>query len=160
VPKRFAAAAFAAAGLGLAWLAGRQDRPLLWLAAAFASFVVAMEFLRRTRRMNDSTPKVTIDDRGVVRTMSDGKVESVRWDQLAEVQIVTTDQGPFTDDVFWLLIGEDGEGCAVPSEAPAAKELLERLQELSGFDNEAVIKAMGSTSNARFHVWKRGPVTP
>jgi hypothetical protein len=70
---------------------------------------------------------------------------------------VTTDHGPFVDDVFWLLIGEDGKGCAVPSEAEGMKALLERLQRLPGFDNEAVIAAMGSTSNARFRVWKRVP---
>ena len=34
-------------------------------------------------------------------------------------------------------------------------ELLSRLQQLPGFDNEAVIKAMGSTNNAKFLCWKR-----
>jgi hypothetical protein len=99
--------------------------------------------------------QVTFDDREVVRTMPDGRVERVGWDSLAEVQIVTTEDGPFADDVFWLLVGDDGTGCAVPSEAAGMKELLERLQRLPGFDNEAVIKAMVSTSNARFQVWKR-----
>jgi hypothetical protein len=35
------------------------------------------------------------------------------------------------------------------------KELLVRLQQLPGFDNGVVIKAMGSTGDARFVCWKR-----
>ena len=35
------------------------------------------------------------------------------------------------------------------------KELLTRLQQLPGFDNGAVIKAMGSTKNDKFLCWKR-----
>jgi hypothetical protein len=32
---------------------------------------------------------------------------------------------------------------------------LGRLQELAGFDNEAVIRSMGSVENARFVAWRR-----
>jgi len=34
-------------------------------------------------------------------------------------------------------------------------ELLVRLQQLPGFNNEAVIKAMGSTTHNKFVCWKR-----
>ena len=97
---------------------------------------------------------VSFDETGVVRVMGDGRTEAVRWDELREVRIVTTDQGPFADDVFWLLVGEEG-GCAVPSEAEGAKELLERLQQLPGFRNEAAIEAMSCTKDAEFLCWRR-----
>ena len=99
---------------------------------------------------------VAVDDEGVVRRMANGQTESVRWDDLREVHVITTDQGPFLDDVFWLLIGDEG-GCAVPSEAEGAAELLERLQQLPKFDNCAVIAAMGCTENNSFSVWHRRP---
>lgn len=98
---------------------------------------------------------VRFDEKGVVRTMGDGRTESVLWDDLREVRIITTDEGPLTDDVFWLLVGDSG-GCAVPSEADGAKDLMARLQQLPGFRNDMVIKAMASTSNAEFICWKRG----
>jgi hypothetical protein len=101
--------------------------------------------------------RVAFDAECVTRTMPDGKTETVRWSDLQEVCILTTDDGPYVDDVIWILAGVDGGGCAVPSETQGMKELLPRLQELPGFDNEAVIKAMGSTSNARFVCWKRAP---
>ena len=98
--------------------------------------------------------RVTFDDERVVRTMRDGRTEQVRWDDLREVGIVTTDAGPFVDDVFWLLIGDEG-GCVVPSEAEGTGALLARLQELPGFDNGAVVRAMGCTDDERFVVWQR-----
>jgi hypothetical protein len=97
---------------------------------------------------------IEIDDVGVRRTLEDGKLEAVRWDQLRKVEIHTTSSGPFTDDVFWVLIGDSlSSGCVVPSESEAAKELLHRLQQLPEFDNGAVIKAMGCTDDATFVAW-------
>jgi hypothetical protein len=44
---------------------------------------------------------------------------------------------------------------AVLQSSDGSKQLLERLQQRPGFDNEAVIKAMGPTSSAKFVCWKR-----
>jgi hypothetical protein len=104
------------------------------------------------------THSVRFDDETVVRRMPDGREESVRWDDLAEVGIMTTDDGPFGEDVYWLLIGQDlKHGCVVPASAEGMDELLKRLQRLPGFDNGKVIQAMSCTSNERFLIWKRGP---
>ena len=86
--------------------------------------------------------------------MRDGRTEEIRWDDLREVGIITTDAGPYVDDVFWVLLGDEG-GCVVPSEAEGSAELLKRLQELPGFDDGAVIRAMVCTDNERFVVWQR-----
>lgn len=109
-------------------------------------------WLKRLLKLGPET--VTFDAERITRTMADGRVEAVRWDELREVGIVTTDAGPYVDDVFWVLIGDEG-GCIVPSEAEGATALLERLQDLPGFDNAAVIRAMACTDNERFPVWRR-----
>jgi len=98
--------------------------------------------------------QVTFDHEGVTRTRRDGLVEYVAWDDLLSVDIATTNEGPWFDDVFWLLSAGD-HGCVVPSEAEGMGELLLRLQQLPGFDDEAVIRAMGCTDNERFPVWSR-----
>ena len=109
-------------------------------------------FLRQKRQPD----RVSITAKVVTRFGPDGVQETVRWDDLAEVVIISTDEGPWSEDVFWLLIGSGGKsGCAVPQGADGSKVLLEALQKLPGFDNELVIKAMGSTSNARFTCWKK-----
>jgi hypothetical protein len=86
----------------------------------------------------------------------DGELQKVVLSNLTEVGILTTDEGPFVEDVFFMLIGESTErGCAIPQGATGVNTLLERLQSLQGFDNEKLIEAMGSTSNNKFVVWKK-----
>src|SRR3989339_43133 len=102
--------------------------------------------------MTREKEKVVFDAEQVVRIMANGQTEAVRWDELQEVGILTTDGGPAVDDIFWLLIGENSK-CVVPSEIKGMEELLSRLQQLPNFDNNTVIKAMGTTSNAKFTCW-------
>jgi hypothetical protein len=96
-------------------------------------------------------PAFFVDDWGVRR----GDDEKVAWDDLVGVDIVTTDEGPYAEDVFFVLHGKDGKGCVVPQEVAAARSLLERLQRLPGFDNGRLIEAMGCAENARFVCWKK-----
>ncbi|HMW02599.1 MAG TPA: hypothetical protein PKE58_20845 [Acidobacteriota bacterium] len=106
------------------------------------------------QRKPDPALSISVTDEGVTRILGNGKVESVTWDDLAEVAILTTSAGPFEEDVYWLLIGKSGGGCAVPQSLDPQGEILKRLQTLPGFDNEAVIRAMGSVENATFVCWK------
>ena len=118
-----------------------------------------MDFLRWLKSLSDRPPseddwQVTFDDNGVTCKRSTGLVESVSWNDLQKVSIVTTDDGPFAEDVFYVLYSADA-GCVVPQGAPNSSDLLERLQELSGFDSEAVVQAMGCASNNEFVCWER-----
>jgi hypothetical protein len=97
---------------------------------------------------------VRLSDTEVICERPDGKVERVGWADLQKVEVVTTGDGPFAPDVFWVLHGTDG-GCAVPQGATGDTQLLERLQTLPGFDNRAFIEAMSSTSDRRFLCWQR-----
>ncbi len=99
---------------------------------------------------------VTFDEERILRTLPDGKEESVRWSELSEISIITTDGGPWAEDVFWLFLGPDSQqGCVVPGSWEGINRLLRRLQQLPGFDDQEVIRAMGSTSNNRFVVWRK-----
>lgn len=105
--------------------------------------------------MPESRFEVTLDDEKVTCRRPDGNDETVRWDELAAVVIETNDSGPLGMDVWWLLVPRDSEsGCVVPQGARGEDRLLSRLQELSGFDNEALIAAMSCTDNQRFVCWK------
>lgn len=98
--------------------------------------------------------QVSFDERAITRILSDGTVKKVRWDDLQEVGIVTTDEGPWVDDVYWMLVDSNG-GCSVSKGTRGMNELLARLQQLPGFDNEVFTRAMGSTDNNEFVCWKR-----
>jgi hypothetical protein len=53
-----------------------------------------------------------------------------------------------------MLHGPDGRGVAIPG-GLMGDALLQRLQALPGFDNKAVIEAMGCTQDAAFLCWRR-----
>ena len=100
---------------------------------------------------------VWIDEVGVRRRLPDGGLEEVRWDELERVTLLTTDEDPGVDDVFLVLQGVGGTGCVVPSQDPASDALLARLQQLPGFDNEALKRAMIDTESSRTVVWEKHP---
>lgn len=89
----------------------------------------------------------------VVYHQADGTTHTLRWDELRAVLIETTDQGPFLEDVWWILIDNAGH-CKIPQMA-GTEALLARLQELPNFDNDAVIAAMASVENQIFVCWQR-----
>lgn len=73
------------------------------------------------------------------------------WSWVREIRIRTTDEGPFLDDFFWVFVDLAGEERV----APDLPGLLEQLQGLPGFDNQAVIEASGCTEQREFLCWRR-----
>ena len=98
---------------------------------------------------------VVVDQAGVRRRLPDGRWEAVRWADLVEVAIRTTPYGPWREDVFFLLTGRDGSGCAVPHGEAVDRDLLRWLQALPGFDNEQLCEAMCCAEDALFVCWRR-----
>jgi hypothetical protein len=106
------------------------------------------------KRMARPTLRTEVDELGVRRELPDGSLEEVSWAELESVEIVTTDEGPFAEDLFWLFFGPNG-GCMLPGSL--GSQVLEHSSCLPGWDSLAVVAAMGSTENARFAVWRRSP---
>jgi hypothetical protein len=81
-------------------------------------------------------------------------VDGVRWGALAEVALMTTSRGPFEEDVFFVLTYDDGSNQSIP--LGDAEDLLPRLQQLPGFDNETFIRAMAVSEESVSALWRRG----
>lgn len=96
---------------------------------------------------------VVVDERGVSR-VGGSLPEVLRWADLWRIAIMTNDEGPWSEDVFWLFVACDGTGCAVPGFA-VGRTLFEQLGRLSGVAYERIIEAMGCTENATVEVWRR-----
>lgn len=85
-----------------------------------------------------------------------GGTESVLFADLEAVIIETNDTGPLGNDVWWILAGRDlKSGCVFPMGSSGEGDALARLQKLPGFDNRAVIRAMGSCTCQKFLCWHR-----
>ena len=82
------------------------------------------------------------------------KREFIKWDEINEIGIVTTDEGSLLPDVWLLLIGGKS-GCSIPQGAVRYDELFDRVSRFPDFDFKAVIEASVCVSNARFTCWKR-----
>lgn len=79
---------------------------------------------------------------------------SVRIEELDEIGVETTDQGPFVEDVFWIL--KRGR-MRIRIGAPHSifETLMERFGSLEGFDWRPFIEAQSCTDNRYFLCWKR-----
>jgi hypothetical protein len=94
---------------------------------------------------------------GVRHVLPDGPCEELSWIDLAEARVITNADGPFAEDVFFVLTAADGvRGVAVP-QSMATEAFIRRLQALPGFDNEALIGAMLSVVEDRFLLWRAAP---
>ena len=84
------------------------------------------------------------------------KEESVSWQDLNKVEILTTDAGPSSEDFFFILHGRDGKGVAISNDLAVKHGLVATLQNrLPGVDNKAIIEASLSTEIRRFLVWQK-----
>ena len=77
----------------------------------------------------------------------------VLWNNITEIHIQTTDEGPFHPDVWLVLIGIDTY-CRIPQGNKSYDDIYERVSKWDRFDFEAYIESMSSTENAVFLLWK------
>jgi hypothetical protein len=124
----------------------------LLLVAIIAALCVAA---RRRRRDPERLYIVEAGDFGVSCRAPDGTVETVSWNRLTRVELLTNDHGPALSDVFWYLEDSNG-GCTIPLRATGGKELLSKILKLPGFRHGPFREAMCSTTNARFVCWEQG----
>lgn len=75
--------------------------------------------------------------------------------EIEEITLVNKEADPLIDDVIWELVTLKGVKLEIPDGIKGSKELLERLQRLPGFDNDAVIESMSAFSSSRRLCWKR-----
>jgi hypothetical protein len=145
---------FAAAGVAAVTALGAFRGKYGWgvceWAAGITVLLYVLPWLTPQRREN-----VQVDDTGVIVVTNKGRDE-VRWDEVTRAHIITTSAGPWGEDVFFVLEGTEGKGCAVPHDAAVRTKLLQEMQaRFAGIDDRKVIEAMGSTSRATFIIWEK-----
>jgi hypothetical protein len=97
---------------------------------------------------------VDVSGTGATCRRPDGKTESVKWNDLERVEILTTDEGPFAPDIFWVLYGSS-DGCVIPWGATGETELLNLLQALPGFRYDVLVDAASLATNNQLLCWER-----
>lgn len=105
-------------------------------------------------------PDITITEEEIICKFSSGQVDHIRWNNVAKVQVLTTDEGPYVCDVFYILTDTAGKGVAIPQDKPESGTIIEKITRWPGFQHEEMVLAMGSTEVKWFTVWEKevGPV--
>jgi hypothetical protein len=95
---------------------------------------------------------VSFDEHGVTSRHPDSTAECFPWADLQWIEILTTDEGPWAEDVYLVLHGHETD-CIIPESSDGFDTLLMHLQKFPHFDSEAIIQAMNCTENSRFLCW-------
>jgi len=99
--------------------------------------------------------KVEIDNEKLTIFWPDNREEIFYMKDLRKVAIITTDEGPFQPDLFWLMMFEFP--IMVPSDEtiPGSLAIADIMFELPNFHYEKFIEVIFSTSNNAFELWDR-----
>ena len=131
------------------------------LLLALAAGVVALGVSgrrneQRRRAAAAATVDLQVDRDSVSRTLADGRREEVRWDELVEVEVLTTAVGVHKDDgVVFVLSGEGERGCLVPSRLAVEHGVIEQLHALPGLNGRRLVAAMEQPPPSRTTCWSR-----
>jgi hypothetical protein len=119
------------------------------------------EWLRRRKqarldaRLFERVVIVRTDETGISAAHPNAPLQAIRWDEVQCIAIETNDSGPWSADVWWLVEGASTR-CCYPQGATGEMEALKAIESrFAGFSHEAMIQAMGCTSNMRFVCWQR-----
>jgi hypothetical protein len=124
--------------------------------AVFLVFLLEPVFLTwEIRKRGDS---LQITDEGVLRRLGAGNTEYVRWNELREVSLVTTQGMNVTEEYFYVLAGAGSSGVLVGQNLATQHDLLAHLAKLPGFDHRGIAMAMGAAGNQRFLLWRAKPI--
>lgn len=79
---------------------------------------------------------------------------SVSVDALTRIDIIVSTDWGAAPDIFWTLQHRDGPDLSIPARAEGGENLADAFAALPGFDYQKVIRAMGTTGDARFLIWE------
>lgn len=141
------------------WFAARSFGALAFLGYALilAGGALGWTGWQRARiRISHGGPGVIeVTERQLSYFAAEGGVR-FSLDDVIRIEIVTTDSGPISDDMFWLFALNDQSLLRIPASAEGAGVLIDMLAGFPGTNYDAVIRASGSTARDRFLIWQKG----
>lgn len=89
--------------------------------------------------------------------LASGEVQRrIELDDLKEIWMINTDEGPMLEDLWWNCLLADGTELSIGSEI-VSDDVEEWFLSLSGIDLEAFTRCMRCTDNRRTLLWRQSP---
>ncbi len=104
---------------------------------------------------------LSVQPNSIIVTYSTGQTETLSLDHLQAVRILTTSDGPFAPDLYFVLEGTWGvrviDGGLIDGGLDDCQHLFGLFDRLPNFDHQKSVEAMGSTTTTVFEVWQAPP---
>ena len=98
---------------------------------------------------------LTVTEEFVQIEHSKRKTEKIRWDEINEIWMVNTDEGPAIPDIWMALVGIEN-GCLLPtSDCDGYEQVFDVVSKYKYFNFENYIASMSCAENKKFIVWKK-----
>ena len=101
--------------------------------------------------------RVQFSDSGMHITQGNGRERDIAFSAIEQIDIITTDQGPWQEDVWWCFyLSNEEKPVYLPQGIKGEEQILLVLEKhFAGIDFQTFIMAMGSADNAVFNLWRR-----
>lgn len=80
--------------------------------------------------------------------------ELIRWEEIEEIFLINTDEGPFMPDI-WLILSGKGKGCSLPQGSEGFERVYDIVSKYSEFNFESFIESMSCTESKQFILWQK-----
>lgn len=129
----------------------------LWLWAVLSVVTVGVRVIVKLDAYQD---ELSVTDVGVTRRhgsrMRKTSEESVRWNDLQRVEVLTKEVGQGKSDLLLLLHGKGSSGVAIAGPLAQQHGLPELLaRKLPGFRNDEWLRAQAASEAASFVLWEK-----
>ena len=120
-------------------------------------FIFLYVFLRKFTSYEFNYIKPIFSYTGEKGIYNNGESElTFNWDDVVNVEIITTDQGPFVDDLWWVFFLSDDSYIPISGNAQGCNDLIDCIvNQLGEPDWHQIIESSGNCENASFKVWSR-----
>lgn len=106
------------------------------------------------RKQPEDHYEIEITDIAVKVTHPKRKTKQIEWNEIEEIKLINTDEGPFLPDV-WLILMGNGKGCSIPQGSNGWDKVYDIVSKYDGFNFDQVLKSASCTDNETFELWKK-----
>ncbi len=98
--------------------------------------------------------EVKIDEKSITVSHPKRPLEEIDWNEIEEIKLINTDEGPFLPDVWLILLG-NGKGCSIPQGSEGWDKVYDIVSKYKNFNFGNVIKSAQCAENQTFELWKK-----
>ena len=98
--------------------------------------------------------KITITESYIRVEHPRRKTEEVKWENIKEIKLINTADGPWVPDVWLALLGDE-DGCLIPQGSTGYDTVYDIVSKYKDFNFNNVINSMKCTDNAEFLLWTK-----